>query len=365
MKLLKYSLAVFAVLGGTVLSAAEDDAVPVTVARVMVGPAYEELPLTGSVTPRRLSRISPLAGGVVVQLHADHGDSVKQGDLLLLLDNELAAIDSERIAAEVREAEAGLREANRLRDKAAELLQKKHIPQTNYEASLAEVEMQQAVLERLQQEHTRQQSIVKRHRVFAPFDGVITEKFVELGEWVKTDTALFELTEIEVLRLTVPVPQHFFSRIHLGTPAGVRFDAYKQQEFQAQVDRKVPRGNDGSRTFPVLLDLDNGDGLFAPGMSARVIFQLATGSDDAVILLPHDAVIRRPDGSESVWIVDEQESAVTARRVVVRTGRQYRQQIEVTSGQLQIGDRVVVRGNERLLPEQTVSIIEEVDFKVN
>lgn len=359
------AVALFTVLSVNIAVAQEQKAVPVKVTRALSMPIYEELPLTGSVITKRLSRISPREEGLVSHMYADQGDSVKQGDLLLVLDNELAGIDNDRIAAEVKEARAGLREAIRLRDNAAELLQKKHIPATDYEARLAEVEMREAILERLQQEHTRQRSIVKRHEIFAPFDGVITEKFVEEGEWVSTDTALFQLTEIKVLRISVPVPQHFFSRIQVGTSAIVKFDAYSGQSFQTQVEKKVPMGSDNTRTFPVMIELDNSQGLFAPGMSARVTFRLETDDSQAAILLPNDAIIRKPDGSESIWLVDNKGDNAKARQVQVQTGRRYKQKIEITSGKLQPGDLVVIRGNERLMPDQSVSVIEEVEYKVN
>ena len=76
--------------------------------------------------------------------------------------------------------------------------------------------------------------------------------------------------------------------------------------------------------------------------------------------VPQDAVVRKPDGSESIWVLQPEGGSLTARQVQVRTGRSYRENIEITAGEVQAGDRVVVRGNEILRPGQRVEIKEEL-----
>ena len=346
-------------LAASLVHGQEEKAIPVKIVKTIIAPVHEELPLTGSVTTRRLSRISPEVAGLVATLHVDEGDEVKQGDTLLELDKVLAGIDSAAARARVKEAQARLKEAVRQKDEAAELVAKKHIPATRHEATLAMVEMDTAVLERLKKELNRREEIVSRHLIKAPFDGVITQKMIEKGEWVSIDTPLLELAEINFLRVNVPVPQFYFNDLQLGTPVRLTFDAYPGRDFLAEVTMKVPMSNVSTRTFPVKIDLDNSERLLAPGMSARVIFQLNDASELS-LLLPQDAVVRKPDGSESIWVIQPGRGSLTARQVQVRTGRSYRENIEITAGEVQAGDRVVVRGNEILRPGQRVEIKEEL-----
>ena len=350
-------------LAASLVHGQEEKAIPVKIVKTIIAPVHEELPLTGSVTTRRLSRISPEVAGLVATLHVDEGDEVKQGDTLLELDKVLAGIDSAAARARVKEAQARLKEAVRQKDEAAELVAKKHIPATRYEATLAMVEMDTAVLERLKKELNRREEIVSRHVIKAPFDGVITQKMIEKGEWVSIDTPLLELAEINLLRVNVPVPQFYFNDLRLGTPVRLTFDAYPGRDFLAEVTMKVPMSNVSTRTFPVKIDLDNSERLLAPGMSARVIFQLNDASELS-LLLPQDAVIRKPDGSESIWVIQPGGGSLTARQVQVRTGRSYRENIEITAGEVQAGDRVVVRGNEILRPGQFVEIKEELQLNL-
>ena len=342
----------------------EDKAIPVKIVKTIMAPVYEELPLTGSVTTRRLAMLSPEVAGLVSMLHVDEGDEVKQGDALLELDKVMAEIDRASAEAQVAEAQARLKEARRQKDEAAKLVEKKHIPITRYEATLATVEIAAAALERLKQERRHQEEIVRRHVVRAPFDGVITEKMIEKGEWVKIDTALFELAEISFLRVNVPVPQFYFNDVRLGTPVRVTFDAYPNKHFLAEVTMKVPMSSESARTFPVKIDLENSERLLAPGMSARAVFQLNDAADELSLLLPQDAVVRKPDGSEFIWVLQQEKGGLRGRQVDVRTGRSHRENIEIIAGDVQAGDRVVVRGNEILRPGQVVEIKEELQLNL-
>lgn len=344
--------------------AQDNRAIPVKVMRPVVAPVYEELPLTGSVTTRRQSRLSPEVAGLVAKMYVDEGDEVNRGDALLELDRDIAVIDRDSAAAQVTEAQARLKESIRQQDEAAQLVEKKHIPPTRYEAAKATVAMDRAALERLKKELERQEELVRRHTISAPFDGVITQKMVEQGEWVNIDTPLFELTEIGRLRVNVPVPQFYFDDVQLGTPVRLSFDAYPEREFHAGVTMKVPESSETARTFPVRIDLDNSERLIAPGMSVRAVFQLGNAGEADTLLLSQDALVRKPDGSESIWVIRSDGEGMKANQVAVSTGRAYRENIEITAGDVRAGDRVVVRGNEILRPGQLVEIKEELELNL-
>ena len=348
------------VLASGPVAAREDQAAPVKVARAVMAPVREELPLTGSVTARRLSRISPEVEGLVAVVRVDEGDEVRQGEVLLELDRAIADLEYASAQARVKEAQAQAAEAARQRDEAAELVEKKHIASTRYEAARAAAEVSAAALERLQAELRRQAELLRRRAVRAPFAGVITKKMVEEGEWVKTDANLFELAEVRRLRIIVPVPQFYFNEVRVGGAARVAFDAYPGRSFPAQVSMKVPLSNEAARTFPARIELENEAGLFAPGMSARVVFQLSDPADQLALLLPQDAIVRRADGSQVVWVVRGEAGRLRAQPVEVQTGRASRQNIEIIAGAVRAGDRVVARGNEILRPGQLVEIKEEL-----
>lgn len=345
-------------------AAAEEKTVPVNVVTADRAPVYDELPLTGSLEARRVSRLSPELAGYVAEVLVDEGARVTEGEALLRLDSVMAEIELESIRAEIQEAEARLAEAKRQRDEAAELVEKKHIPSTNYEALVSEVAVAEAVLRRLQADLERQREILRRHTINAPFNGVIGEKLIESGQWVETGTTLFQLVETEVLRIQIPVPQYYFSRIQVGTPAQIRFDALPEHSLDAPVTMKIPVGSESGRTFPVRIEINNRSGRIAPGMSARVRLRLEDTAREEALLLPRDAIVRKPDGTSIVWVIEDGGETPTARPIPVRAGRSFHSNVEIIEGDIRAGDRVVVRGNEILEAGQAVRIHREVDMEL-
>ena len=339
--------------------AQQQKAKPVSVIRASQAEVHEEIPLTGSVIARRISRISPRVEGFVLEILVDEGDRLNEGDVILKLDPELAKIAVARARASLQEARAVLNEARRQRDEAAELVRKKHISATDHEARIAQVLIQEAALLRLQAELRRQQELLDRHIVYAPFDGVVADKLTELGQWVETSSTLMVIEETKVLRVDVPVPQLYYERLQLGTPVEIRFDAFPGREFGGTVSMKIPSANPSTRTFPVRIDLPNNDDLIASGMSARVIFKLSESR--TALMVPRDVIVRKPDGSTSVWLVEGQASKGTVKVVTVQTGKSYRDNVVIIASEITVGDRLVIRGNEILQPGQEVEVISELD----
>jgi membrane fusion protein (multidrug efflux system) len=348
-------LACFALLN---TSAGAEEAAPITVAVASIAPVFEEIPLTGTVTARRVSQLSSQVQGLVAEILVDDGYAVEAGDVLVRLDKVLAEIDLTSSRAALEESEARHTEAIRQRNEAADLVDKNHIASTTYEGSIAEVNINQASVKRLRAELRRQSEIVDRHTIRAPFSGVIGDKLVEVGQWVETGTALVELVEIDVLRVDVPVPQVYFTSIGIGTPVSVRFDSLPHRSFDAKVTMKIPISSPAARTFPIRIEMENAERLKTPGMSARVSVVLREDRDATALQLPRDAIVHKPDGSKTVWVINERDGLLHAKPLVVQTGRTTRGRIEILGGEENPGDRVVLHGNEILQPDQRVRIVE-------
>ena len=122
---------------------------------------------------------------------------------------------------------------------------------------------------------------------------------MEIGQWVETGSAVFELVEIDVLRIEVPVPQFYFGAVALGTPAAVRFDALPGQIFEAAVTMKIPVSNTTARTFPIRIEMDNKSRLKAPGMvRARVAIVAGGNAHGSVAIAP------RCRGAQTRWLAN-------------------------------------------------------------
>jgi RND family efflux transporter MFP subunit len=147
----------------------------------------------------------------------------------------------------------------------------------------------------------------------------------------------------------VPVPERYVSLINKGDEAGVTFDALQNRAFKGTIDAIILRAEQGARTFPVRIRIPNPDGFIKPGMLGRA--SLPVGKPYRAVLVPKDALVLSGAGKAVYLIIDQK-----AKLVPVQTGSAHGPLIEV-KGDLKPGLQVVVRGNERLRPGQSVQII--------
>lgn len=339
--------------------AAAETPVPVGVITARTASIAQEVALHGSLVAQRVSRLSSEADGLVEAITVDDGDVVAAGDVLVRLDDRLAAIARDAERARLAEAHARLEEAERRHAELARLKATNHAAASAVAAAAAQIKIDQALLQQAEAALARSGEMLDRHHVRAPFAAVVQRKLVEQGEWVETNTALLELVDIDVLRLEVPVPQFYFADISEDTAVSVRLDAMPERQFEARVTRRIPVSDPASRTFRVRIDIPNQERRLAPGMSARVVLRLGGASDAPVLVLPRDAVVRKPDGEISVWVIEKRDGVTTAVPRAITTGRSYRDQVEVIDGPLVAGEQVIVRGNEILRPGQSVLVAEE------
>lgn len=327
---------------------------PVTVVEVSNQPLLETIPLSGTITAERNSSLSSRISGLVATVAVDAGDRVATGEMLIQLDTALAELALARTKAAVEEARAQLDEARRLREEARKLQGSRTIPETQVRAAEAEATIREAALQRLQVEQSEQAERLRRHTLVAPFPGVIARKLTEAGEWIDTGTPVLELVETDKLRLDVRAPQRLYQSIRATMPVTVRSEILGKNKLSGKVQTLVPVSDPTARTFLVRIQVDNPDNLLIPGMSAQAIFDIGTGEHGLII--PRDAVTQLPNGTNSVWVVNQAGDKTTASRMQVKLGRSIAGNVEVRAG-LTAGQTIVLEGNEVLSQDQAVRIL--------
>ncbi len=147
------------------------------------------------------------------------------------------------------------------------------------------------------------------------------------------------------------MPERYVSKINEGLKVTVNFDALPGMNMEGEITSLVPQADRESRTFPVKINLDNKDGIIKSGMVARVSFPI--GDPSTVMLVPKDAIVSQ-NNANFIYIVSEG----AAQPLPVSTGMAYEDKIQVT-GPVKTGQSVIVKGNERLMPNQPVRILNE------
>lgn len=322
----------------------------VSIVEAVRAPLVSKLELSGSVTARRDARLSARASGLVLDLKVDAGDVVKAGDVLMQLDAELAEIELEMAIVEKQAAEIRLLDARRLEKEVRNLTRSGAFARSEAESRETAVRVAEAALKGAEVLEKQQRALIERHRLLAPFDGVIREKVAEVGEWVETGTPVVELVETGRLWMDVQVPQEHFRRLSSDPELQVRLESFPDQPIPGRVAVIVPLKDPVARTFLARIEMD--DGIAAPGGSGKVSFSF---KGEEVVQVPRDAVIRFPNGTAELWVVRENNGKLMAKSRPVKVGGSFTEMIEVTEG-LAEGERVILRGNEGMTDGQAVEI---------
>lgn len=334
--------------------ASERAAARVTVAAVEPATFGEQFSLSGTLTAERHAPLSPRVDGLVLRVRVDAGDRVTAGQVLLELDPAVARQALSRARAGLAEAEAAQREAARLLAIARRLGESEFIAASQIEARESELALAQAAAASARASVREQEELVERHRLPAPFAGVISEKLTEAGAWVQRGNPVLSLVATDRVRLDLRVPQERFSQINGDTRVHVFADALGGTPLEARIGASVPVTDPGARTFLLRLLVNDPQGRLLPGTSARAEISLESG--EPALAINRDALVRQPDGGYHVFVVDDADDGPVALRRAVRVIHERDGQAAV-AGALQAGQRIVIRGNESLQNGQRVDAV--------
>ena len=343
------------------LQARPEEVKPVVVAPVTLGESGELLRVTGTVFSRRYSKLSSEVEGIVQRLFVERGNYVTRGDVLCQIDATFAELDSKDAGFRLQRSKAALTEARRQLDESNRLSQEKIVAESDLLSLRSQLRIAELEVERMEILEARARETLGRHSVSAPFDGMVVSKETEEGEWIDRGGPALTIVELDVVFVEFLVPQSFYHVIDRQRKVAVTFEALPGRRFLGEIHGVIALASESSRSFPVRIELSNSDHAIAPGMSARGVFQAVTRGDEQAILVPTDAVVRTPNNRHSVWVVNDLEagSTVAAERVIELGSRQ-ENRIVVAAGDLEPGDFVVVRGNERLASGDSVRVVERL-----
>ena len=315
---------------------------PVTVAPVVKGSTASTVSTTGTVVSRNDARLAAEATGRLDWV-AEPGAKVAKGAPLARVDAralelQLRENDAQiaRLGANAELLDTQLARLNALPDGIAS---KSQIDEAAARLAMARHELDQARATRDSTRHS-----IARATIRAPFSGHVAERIRQLGEFVAAGTEVLRLTDTENVEVVARAPVAEAGHLAAGQAVTVH-GAVRDQP--SKIRAIVPVGDERSRMIEVRIAM-SGAG-WPIGSAVRV--DLPAARQSAGLLVPRDAVIVRADGAHVFRI----GKGSVAERVSVRVGSGDKERVEVT-GSLAAGDRVIVRGGERLRPGQAVKV---------
>jgi HlyD family secretion protein len=276
----------------------------------------------GTVKARLRSRVGAERAGRVAAIPAREGARVRAGQALLLLDAstagtqlEVARRDLEAVQAAAEVARAAATLARQQHERTSSLFKSRVLSQGDMDLATSRLEGAEAELSGAEARERRARSAVRlaqdeldHMRVLAPFDGVVSQRLVELGEPVVPGQPVMEVVSLSRLYVSAPLDEIDIGRVREGLPARVTLDPYRGRVWQGVVTRVSPVVNDlkeQNRTLDVEVEMqpDPSAPEPRPGTSADV--EIILDKRDGVLRVPTNAIIE----SKRVLVVENGKAA--------------------------------------------------------
>ncbi len=298
-------------------------------------------------------KIAAEVAGKISKVLVFAGTPVKQGETLAVIDATDFLLQNQAEQAEVKRIEALLAQQDKLVERQQSLVKKGFLSQNAGDDAMAQ---RAAIAEQLAAAQARTglgKRSVGKTTVTAPFAGVIENRMISAGDYVKLGDPLFQLVSNRHLRAHLPFPESAAPRLMLGQPVQITSPQAPDKVFNTKISEIRPAVAESSRALDVIVDLD-GAGLLRAGGSVNASVQIAAKA--AALLVPEQSVVLRPAGKVVYAIVDA-DGKKTAQQRIVQAGAKKGGMIEILSG-LQEGELVAQDGAGFLTNGATVSIKE-------
>jgi RND family efflux transporter MFP subunit len=336
------------------------------VAMVEPSPDTVSVFLPGTTAAFAAAGIYARATGYVVERKVDIGDRVKAGDLLAQLavpelDDQISQNEAtlNQLKSALEQAKASLELAQVTWSRDEPLVNKGWVTQQQGTVDVQTVKAREAAVAIAQHNVTAQESLVKQLRqnreyasVVAPFNGVITQRNVDVGALVQGNAAsgtfMFEIMQKDVIRVWVYVPQDAAFGVAPGLKAVVRVPELPDRELRGTVTRISDAQHSGTRTLLTEIDLPNPDGALRSGVYCTVELKIPRRTPSFVV--PADAIIFNSNGMQ-VAVVNDSKADIRK----VRVTRDFGTRIEVETG-IKAGDQVILNPPVNLVHGSRVQV---------
>lgn len=355
--------------------AAEGDArlTAVRLARVEAQEFRRTIESVGSLFPDEEVAVSSEVEGPVEQVLADVGDRVARGqplvkisprELALALEHAGAAVQQVRAqlglpenqpdlrdvrdAAEVKKAQADLRDTEQKYQRAKNLLARNLVSRESYEEAEARHKAARAAydlavqnVENLRAQLARNRASMELARkklddstIRAPFAGEVKERMVAVGQYLKVQSAVMVIVNVNPLRARLKIPEKMAAWVQVGQTASIAVEAYPGQKFAGKISRLNPSVDEQTRTFEAEARIANRDGRLRPGFFVKA--SIPTSRVEKALFLPDEAV-QYTYGVYRVFLIE----GSTLKEREVRIGEHPPGRVEIVEG-VQAGQTVAL-----------------------
>jgi len=297
------------------------------------------LSLTGTLKGQRQTDLAANALGRVTETFAERGMAVKKGDVLARLDTRTAAMTAAEARANVELARAQRDTAARECERYAKLREREAVSQLEFDRQTDQCITSKLSVVAAEVRAQSASQIVGDGVIRAPFSGVIAERYVDTGEYVRQDSRVVTIVELDPLRLEFTVSEVNVGKVHQGAAVSFTVPAFPDRTFEGTVQFIGAAVREGTRDLVAEAVVPNADKTLRPGMFASLTL---TVGEAPVAVIPKAAIQVREGRSQVYAVVDHR-----LETRVVQTGHEKGDIIAVPRG-LRAHDKIVSQVSDNL-----------------
>jgi RND family efflux transporter MFP subunit len=316
----------------------------------------QEIILPGNVQPFIASPIYSRTNGYLKKWYVDIGTRVTQGQLLAVIETPEVDQQVAQSISNLDTAKANLALADTTRKRYEGLLQDHAVSQQDVDNAVGTYNANKAIVDANQANVKQLQALQSFEKIYAPFNGVVTARNIDIGDLVNSGnsgvvkTDLFHISQPGTLRVYVNVPEEYSQGVKAGMTADLSLAEFPGRKFQGRLVRTADAINMTTRTLLIEIDVDNPTGTLLTGSYAEV--HLAVPAQASTYLLPVNTLIFRSEGLR-VGIVREGKVVLSA----VTPGHDFGNEIEIVAG-LKPDDQVIINPQDSIVSGQAVEIVQ-------
>ena len=306
----------------------------------------QEIRLPGTTQAFTDAPIFARTNGYVKRWYFDIGAHVKEGQLLAEIETPEVDQQLEQARADLETARANLKQAQITADRWRALLETDSVSKQETDVAVSALSATKATVDSNLANVRRLEQLQAFEKIYAPFDGVITARNVDIGVLVNAGSTttsgreLFHMAAIQTLRVFVAVPEVYSRAARPGGSATLTLDEFPGRSFEGKLVRTANAIDLTSRTLNVEVDVDNPRGELLPG--AYVFVHLKLPRQIATVTVPVNTLLFRAEGLQVAVVRDGK-----AQLVPIAIGRDYGTSVEITAG-IQPTDQVIVGPSDSL-----------------
>ncbi|HAP67327.1 MAG TPA: hypothetical protein DCQ99_05945 [Nitrospinae bacterium] len=315
----------------------------------------------GTLTPYEEVTVSAEVDGVLRDVMVDNGTIISKGMPLALIDDTDYSLEVERTNAALKQAEANLSNIKLEYQRKEELYKKELLAKQQYDDVSARLSIAEAEIERAKSSLATVRQKLSKTKIYSALSGVVKEKKVSAGNYVKNGTQLFTIIQTNPVKLDFTVSEKDLEKIRKRQDVLLKIYAFPDREFSGKISIVYPSIDERTRTVRVEALVPNGEGFLKPGFFAKVMLYI--GDEKDIILVPVTSLLYEAERIK-VFVVDGDK----AKERFIKIGQKYRIQLAVGSQQsaveeyteiiegLKEGEQVVVVGQQNLFEGAKVKI---------